>query len=102
MSIKKQVMKSKPVCKVSFKISKKDAEGAKQANLAGDFNKWSETSHPFKALKDGSFSLTINLETGKNYQFRYLLDGNKWINDNEADNFVPGGIGAEENSVLSV
>lgn len=102
MGIKKQILKSKPVAKVSFKIAKNDANNAKLAVLAGDFNNWSETSHPFKALKDGSFSITIELETGRNYQFRYLLDGNIWINDKDADSFQTSGFGDAQNSVIEL
>lgn len=102
MGIKKQILKSKPVAKVSFKIAKNDANNAKQAALVGDFNNWSENSHPFKALKDGSFSITIELETGHNYQFRYLLDGTTWINDNEADSFQANGFGEEQNGVIEL
>ena len=100
MSIKKQILKSKPLAKVSFKISKSEGLDAKKAFLVGDFNAWSETSHPLKALKDGSFSITIELETGREYQFRYLLDESTWINDSEADNLIPGGIGNEKNGII--
>ncbi len=102
MSIKKQVLKSKPVCKVTFKLSKAEAQGAKTAFLVGDFNNWSETSHEMKALKDGSFSTNIDLETGKSYQFRYLLDGNTWLNESEADSYSNSGISNEENCVLEL
>jgi 1,4-alpha-glucan branching enzyme len=100
MSIKKQILKSKPVCKVSFKLSNELAQGAKAAFLVGDFNNWNETSHEMKPLKDGSFSFSLDLETGHNYQFRYLLDGTTWINDDEADSYQPSGIGQEQNGII--
>lgn len=102
MSIKKQVLKSKPVCKVTFKITKDEAQGAKSAFLVGDFNNWNETSHPMKALKDGAFTIIENLETGKNYQFRYLLNGDTWLNESEADGYVNSGISSEENCVIEL
>lgn len=100
MSIKKQVLKSKPVCKVTFKIEKENALNAQSAFLVGEFNNWNEASHEMKALKDGSFSINIDLETGRSYQFRYLLDGAIWINDNEADSYEASGIGDEQNAVV--
>jgi len=100
MSIKKQLLKSKPVCKVSFKISKEQAAGATRIFLAGDFNGWNETSDEMKALKDGSFSTTLELGTGQSYQFRYVADGNIWMNDNEADAYEASGFGDEQNGVV--
>ena len=41
MSIKKQFMKAKPVCKVTFSIEAKDA---KFAAVVGDFNNWDVNS----------------------------------------------------------
>lgn len=102
MSIRKQFLKSKPVCKVSFKVSKEMANGASKVNLAGDFNNWNETSDEMNALKDGSFSLSVDLESGREYQFRYILDGTIWINDEAADAYKPTGFGDTENSVIVI
>jgi len=52
-----------------------------------------------KKLKDGSYSLTLSLKVGKSYQYRYLLDGNRWENDWEADSYQPNEHGSE-NSVI--
>ena len=100
MSIKKQLLKSKPVCKVSFKLSKDQVTGAAKASLVGSFNDWNETATPMNALKDGSFSASLDLETGKNYEFRYLLDGKIWINDEAADSYQESGFGDAQNSVI--
>jgi len=85
MGIKKQFLKSKPVCKVSFSVSTEDAIGAKSIQILGEFNNWNQSSVSMKELKSGAFSQTINLEQDKEYQFRYLIDGEKWINDIDAD-----------------
>ena len=100
MSIKKQFLKSKPVCKVGFKLSKELAGGAVKANLAGDFNNWNVASNEMTSLKDGSFSVSMDLETGRNYQFRYLLDGTTWVNDDAADAYEASGFGDAQNAVL--
>jgi 1,4-alpha-glucan branching enzyme len=100
MSIKKQFLKSKPVCKVGFKLSKEKAAGAVKANLVGDFNNWNVASDEMTSLKDGSFSVSMDLETGRNYQFRYLLDGTTWVNDDAADAYEASGFGDAQNAVL--
>ena len=67
--------------------------------LAGDFNDWNEQSHPMEQLKDSRFKLTVNLEPGREYQFRYLVDG-EWHNDWEADRYEPNPFSGD-NSVVS-
>jgi 1,4-alpha-glucan branching enzyme len=100
MSIKKQLLKSKPICKVTFEISPDQAKDSISASVLGSFNEWQPQIHPLKRLKDGSFKTTIDLETGISYQFRYLLDDNKWLTDSEADDFVPSGFGTESNALI--
>ena len=52
-----------------------------------------------KKLKSGEFTSLIELEQGKSYQFRYLVNGSEWQNDSEADQFVINEFG-EENCVV--
>jgi len=40
MSIKKQYLKTKPVCKVTFRISEKRGNSAGTARDVGEFNNW--------------------------------------------------------------
>ena len=100
MSFKKQFLKSKPVCKVSFRLDASDASGATKVQLLGDFNNWDESAEPMVMLKSNDFTATLELETGKEYQFRYFLDGSVWKNDPQADYFVANEFG-EENGVVS-
>ena len=74
MPFKKLYLKSKPVCKVTFKLSKEEAKSANSVNLVGDFNDWDIAGTPMKKLKNGSFSATVELAKDANYEFRYLLD----------------------------
>ncbi len=85
MGIKKQFLKSKPICKVSFKLNADDAVGAEKVQVLGDFNNWNQSVVSMKELKSGGFSQTISLEQDKDYQFRYLIDGEKWSNEVESD-----------------
>ena len=39
--------------------------------IVGDFNNWNTNEIMMKKLKDGSFSTSINLKSGTEYQFRY-------------------------------
>ncbi len=100
MSFKKQFLKSKPVCKVSFRLDAAEASGAKKVQLLGDFNNWDKSTEPMTALKSNDFTATLELEAGKEFQFRYLIDGSDWKNDSQADYVLANSFG-EENSVIS-
>jgi|SRR6056297_2804824 len=100
--IKKQFLKSKPVCKVTFSMPAEAASEAKEVKLVGEFSEWTKSPIDMKKLKDGSFKTTVNLETGKEYEFRYVIDGDRWENDWEADAYRPNAVTLEENSVVSL
>ncbi len=103
MSIKKQYLKSKPECKVSFRVLKADAQDAGSIKIVGDFNGWSKDVEPMSKLKSGDFTQTLNLETGKEYQFKYVINDSVWENDTEADKLAPNGIvEGEFNSVIDL
>lgn len=102
MSINKRYLKGKPVCKVTFTLPEEMAPASQSVYVAGDFNQWHPTATPMKKLQNGMFKTTIALETGREYQFRYLIDGGIWENDNQADGYVPSGMGTEDNSVIRV
>ena len=102
MAFKKQYLKSKAVCKVTFKLSKEEAQEAKSVRLVGDFNDWDAASAPMKKLKNGSFTTTVNLAKDSAYQFRYLLDDKEWENDWQADAYMPSPVSFDDNSVVQV
>ena len=101
MSLKKQFLKSKPICKVTFKLPKEAVVEAESVKLLGDFNEWEQaTAIAMKPLKNGSFKTTVDLEVGKEYQFRYLIDDEKWENDWEADKYEASPYGTENSVVV--
>ena len=102
MSLQKKFLKSKPICKVTFKLDSDIALDAKKAAIVGDFNNWDPKKGKMDKMKSGPFKATVDLETGKSYQFRYVLDGKIWENDESADDYVPTGVSLEENCVVAV
>lgn len=95
--IKKQYLKSRPVCKVTFQLPSSVA--AESVKIVGDFTDWQalEMEH----LKDGRFKAVVELEQGREYQFRYLVDEREWHNEEEADRYVSNPFNSE-NAVLAV
>jgi 1,4-alpha-glucan branching enzyme len=102
MSLKKKPLKSKPICKVTFALSKEQAKEAGNVHLVGEFNDWAVDATPLRKQKDGSFAATLDLPTGREYQFRYLIDGEIWISDPEADKYAFSPFGDCDNSVIAV
>ena len=100
--VKKQFLKSKPVCKATFTLPLEAAPEAGKVQVVGDFNAWSTEEAPvMKKQKNGMDKLVLNLETRKNYEYRYLVDGKEWINDWEADEYVPTPYGVENSVVVA-
>ena len=95
--ITRKYSKDKANCRVTFKLPL-DISGEK-VQLYGEFNNWK--GEKMKKLKTGGFSLSITLQAGQKYQFRYLIDGERWENDSDADGFVPNPYGSED-SVLNI
>ena len=61
---------------------------AKRVCIVGDFNKWDTNANPMQKLRNGDYTIEFDLDRGKEYQFRYLIDESKWINDSDADKYV--------------
>lgn len=102
MSFKKQYLKNKDRCKVAFRVPQAAAPGAKTVHIVGEFNNWSTVNTPMKRLKNGEFTVTVELAPGREYQFRYLIDRTNWENDWEADRYVKSDFGDCDNSVVAV
>lgn len=98
----KQYLKTKDVCRVRFKVQKKVIGEAKKVNLVGDFNDWDEKGGMMKKLKSGDFSTVLDLDLDRSYQFRYLVDDSRWINDESADVYLPSPYQGEDNSVITI
>lgn len=102
MSLKKAYAKDKASCKVTFELPEAAAPGSALVYLVGDFNNWNETSTPMKRSDDGVWTIVLSLQSGREYFFRYLIDGQRWENDWNADKYVKSPYSDVENSVVIV
>ena len=98
MPIKKQFIKTKPVCKVTFSVVAKEV---KEASVVGDFNNWSVIEGALSKLKNGTFKGVFDLNKDAAYEFKYVIDG-AFVNEPEADSFKWNEFAGNENSVLVV
>ena len=102
MSIKKQYFKKKGTCKVTFSLPKSQGNGALKVHVVGEFNNWSTTATPMKPSRKGGFTASVDLEPGRQYQFRYLFDDQHWGNEPDSDGFADTPYGDARNSVLVI
>lgn len=103
MSIKKEYSQDETLCKVTFILPKEINANFNEISLVGDFNNWDPHQHKFAHKNpDGSVSLEITLESHKEYNFRYLCDGQIWLNEPEADAETLTHFGDSKNSVLII
>jgi len=84
--IKKKYTKTADRCRVTFQYP--NEENAATVALAGEFNDWNINASPMEKRKSGYFSTTIMLKAGHSYRFRYIVDGERWVNDCDADGYV--------------
>ena len=86
--------------KITFSLPAAATEGVAEVVVVGSFNDWDvATATPLKKQKDGSFKTTIELEKGKTYEYRFLLDGQVWANAWDAAAYVATPFGVD-NSVV--
>jgi 1,4-alpha-glucan branching enzyme len=93
----KEASKNGKTSRVTFELPAE--AGAKSASLCGEFNQWDASENPMKRRKDGSFTAAITLKAGQSYRFRYLLDGERWENDWDADAYLANEFGSEDSVV---
>ena len=72
---------------------------ANSVHLAGSFNQWDMGATPMEN-HDGVWEVTVDLPPGR-HQYKYVVDGSKWITDEWASEFSDDGFGGQ-NSVVVV
>ena len=92
--LKKRFFKTVDECEVTFRLQPDEADSVA---LVIESNGWNPI--PMEQLKSGPFKTTLRLPLDREVQFRYLVDGGTWQNDDAADAYVQNEYG-EANSVV--
>jgi 1,4-alpha-glucan branching enzyme len=83
--LKKEVLVNNKV-RVTFEVSRHI--WADRITLVGDFNNWDAHSHLLQQTRDDEdWHISVELEVGRSYRFRYLVDGWQWMDDDKADGY---------------
>jgi 1,4-alpha-glucan branching enzyme len=84
--------------KVTFALA--DAAVTGPVAVVGDFNGWNPGANPMK-LKGGTRVVSLTLNAGRKYRFRYLQEGGRWLNDPNAHGVERNNFG-DEDSVIDL
>ncbi len=98
--IEKEYFSDGIMCKVTFRLPHVVATDAKGVCIVGDFNNWDIHANSMKRQRSGDFDISLELESGREYQYRYLIDESTWENDCHADKYVKSPYGDSDNSVI--
>jgi 1,4-alpha-glucan branching enzyme len=98
--LERKLSSDKTRCLVTFWLPMAAAPEATSVAVAGSFNDWSLDQHPLKRSESGDFSGEIELESGREYEFRFVIDGVRWENAWNADKYVWSAYAQAENSVI--
>jgi 1,4-alpha-glucan branching enzyme len=86
--------------RVTFELP--SAIWAERVNLVGNFNNWDTTTDEMRQSRsNGNWRITLDLEAGRSYQFRYLVNGRDWHNDWHADKYAPNEFGTDNSVVVT-
>lgn len=96
--VEKNFTPKRTVCKVKLSIPGEWASGS--VKVAGDFNDWDTSADELEKKKD-RWEATLRLKPNSEYRFRYILDGEKWENDDAADAYVPNEFGSEDSVIVT-
>jgi hypothetical protein len=89
--------------KVVFKLSSNYVAGATSGILVGEFNHWDVNKGiSLTKLEDGTMMAEVDLADGKAYEYRYLLNDGRWVNDDNAKKFVNAYGMTIENCIVEV
>lgn len=82
--------------RVTFRLS--STLGDRRIVVVGDFNQWDRSLDEMEQHDDG-LARSLRLATGRSYRFRYLIDGERWENDWEADAYVDNEFGGSDSVI---
>ena len=89
--------------KVTFVLSPETVAGAEEGVLLGEFNDWTPgKGYSLKKTKGGGLSVSVSLEAGRSYQYRYLLNDGRWVNDSNALRYIYDDRVQAENCLISI
>lgn len=86
--------------RVTFRLS--EHIWADRIALVGEFNDWDTATHCLHQSRDSAdWHITLELEAGRRYRFRYVVDESTWMDDDHADDCAPDPYGGFDSIVCT-
>jgi 1,4-alpha-glucan branching enzyme len=96
--IKKETTRKGGQVQVTFELP--GTIWAERINLVGEFNDWDTRAIPMRQNRsDTEWRAIVELEAGRRYRFRYLVNGKEWLNDWRADDYLENPYGSYDSVV---
>ena len=92
--IKRSKGKSADKVKVTFAVANNPEQPT--VSVVGDFNEWNPGKTKLIKRNNGTRSVSVQLDKGESYRFRYYTADGDWFNDEAADAYVQGEHGADD------
>ncbi len=89
---------SKKKSKKQNKTFSLNADKAAHVALVGDFNNWSQTSHPMKKNKNGVWEISMQINLGR-HEYKFLVDGH-WQGDPQNEQICRNCFGTDNNILM--
>lgn len=96
--VSKRFFKTKDEVEVTFVV---DTDDVDSAALATDQHDWQPQPMTRTARGKGPFRIRLRFAKNDPVQFRYLLDGSRWENDEAADAYWPNPLGSDNSVVFT-
>jgi 1,4-alpha-glucan branching enzyme len=74
---------------------------ADQIHLVGDFNGWDPHTLPFRYNRQENWEVQLELDEGREYHFRYLIDSDNWGSEWQSDRDAVGADGVHDSVVIA-
>ena len=94
--LKKRFFKTKSDCEVTFEMN---PEGVQKMALVCQANEWEPVA--MKRAGKGPFKTRIRLPKDSEFEFRYLVDQDQWLNDDSADAYRTNEHGSQNSVVVT-
>lgn len=96
--LSKRYFKTRDEVEVTFQL---ETNGIEQAALVTDSRGWEPQPMKRTARGKGPFRIKVRFPKDQTVQFRYLLDGCRWENDDAADDYWPNAMGSDNSVVFT-
>lgn len=98
--VTKQKINKRKNCRMRVTFAMPVIEGCGCLYLVGKFDEWNESVYQMQRSDNGTWSLALELEPGREYPYRYRTDKGIWHNDPAANGYVPNPDGSNCSIVI--